>query len=109
MVKQPKNQDGRGKTYRRWFLTAFSLRRISRQHRLNGLYHLRVHLLPRGNHTKICTERATETEVEWAPTRIGDDSASFFDEERPRGMVLRKHITQIKTEKISVRGTFFAN
>lgn len=69
---------------------SFSLRRFFRQHSLNAIYHLRVDLLPRGDHTKIRAERAPKTKVKRTPTVIGDDSASFFDEERPRRMVLWK-------------------
>jgi hypothetical protein len=49
-----------------------------------------VDLLPRSNHTIIRTERAPKTKIEWAPTIIGNDPASFFDEERSGGVVLQK-------------------
>jgi hypothetical protein len=70
---------------------AFSLRRRKLcQHRLNGLYHLRVGLLPCRDDAKIPAECAAETKVKRTPRIIQDHSASLF-EERPRGVILKTH------------------
>jgi hypothetical protein len=60
-----------------------------RQHRLNGLYHACMNLLPCRDDAKIPAERAAKTKVERAPKIIRDDSTGLFDEERPRGMILK--------------------
>lgn len=92
----PKSGRKVGKPYHLFPTISFSLRRFFRQHSLNAIYHLRVNLLPRGDHTKIRAERAPKTKVKRTPTVIGDDSASFFDEERPRRMVLwREAVSQV--------------
>jgi len=54
---------GNRETYGRRRFLAFSLR----QHSLNGLYHLRMHLLPRRDNTKIPAERAPKAKVERTP------------------------------------------
>jgi hypothetical protein len=88
---------GNRETYGRRRFLAFSLR----QHSLNGLYHLRMHLLPRRDNTKIPTERAPKAKVERTPARIRDDAAGLFDEERPRRVVLARTMESLSKAKQS--------
>jgi len=48
-----------------------------------------VDLLPRRDDAKIPAERAAETKVKRTPKIIRYDSASLFDEERPRSVILK--------------------
>lgn len=43
-----------------------------------------------GHHTVVLAERSPEPKVDRLPTRVSNDTARFFDQDRTRGVILNK-------------------